>query len=321
MINVPIPQLQVDFAFLLNQARDLYLQEALGRTVGQIDIAKVDAELASIVPGSYLSGLAQNGLRGELLFPVPCILTQTPQLLSYYRLLLGYSKKEFYKSAFGTSPFKSMEEKGKISKVAEQRLLEICTALTQSACFLMDQIGAKRISRNLLDDLTLLTLGPQLRGSSNVAKGVSAIAKVFDAIHGIVAHHAQSSGSTLIDVLNAAGRQVLIEFAPDPDIIIRERMSSGGFRNIIAIEVKGGTDYSNIHNRLGEAEKSHQKARQMGFVECWTVFNVMGLDIDQAKRESPSTNQFYHLDDLETSGSDAWHNFRNRIVSLTGIPD
>lgn len=37
------------------------------------------------------------------------------------------------------------------------------------------------------------------------------------------------------------------------------------FRNIIAVEVKGGTDFSNIHNRIGEAEKSHQTPVLSGF--------------------------------------------------------
>jgi hypothetical protein len=30
------------------------------------------------------------------------------------------------------------------------------------------------------------------------------------------------------------------------------------------------TDFSNIHNRIGEAEKSHQKARQTGYTEVAT---------------------------------------------------
>lgn len=55
---------------------------------------------------------------------------------------------------------------------------------------------------------------------------------------------------------------MLIEFAPDPDIVIREEFSKGKYRNIITIEVKGGTDFSNIHNRVGEAEKSHQRHDQ-----------------------------------------------------------
>ena len=42
--------------------------------------------------------------------------------------------------------------------------------------------------------------------------------------------------------------------------------------------IKGGTDKSNAHNRAGEAEKSHQKARQQDFRECWTLIYKKGLD-------------------------------------------
>ena len=45
-----------------------------------------------------------------------------------------------------------------------------------------------------------------------------------------------------------------MEFAADPDICIREELPSGKFRNLVAIEIKGGKDYSNVHNRIGEAE-------------------------------------------------------------------
>jgi hypothetical protein len=122
-----------------------------------------------------------------------------------------------------------------------------------------------------------------------------------------------------IVIRNAAGRKVLIEFAPDPDIIIREEMSKDNYRNMIALEIKGGTDFSNIHNRLGEAEKSHQKARIAGYVECWTVVNVDRIDIDLAKKESPSTNRFYRLSELESRAGEEYADFKNRIISLTGI--
>jgi hypothetical protein len=82
--------------------------------------------------------------------------------------------------------------------------------------------------------------------------------------------------------------------------IIREEMAPGKYRQLIAIEVKGGTDFSNIHNRIGEAEKSHQKARAEGYAECWTVVNVDRIDLDMARRESPSTHRFYRLSDLES---------------------
>jgi hypothetical protein len=86
----------------------------------------------------------------------------------------------------------------------------------------------------------------------------------------------------------------LIEFTSDPDIVIREEIGESRYRNIVAVKVKGGKDFSNIHNRVGEAEKSHQKVRQSDYVECWTVVNVDRIDIEMAKRESPSTNDFYH---------------------------
>ncbi len=113
--------------------------------------------------------------------------------------------------------------------------------------------------------------------------------------------------------------KVLIEFASDPDIIIREEMDKGTYRNIIAIEIKGGTDFSNIHNRIGEAEKSHQKARNAGYHECWTVVNVDRIDLAMARKESPSTNRFYCISKLMTPQNEESRDFRNRIISLTGI--
>jgi thiamine biosynthesis protein ThiC len=59
---------------------------------------------------------------------------------------------------------------------------------------------------------------------------------------------------------------VLITFASDPDIIIREEMRADQFRHLVAIEVKAGSDFSTIHNRIGEAEKSHRKAKISGHV-------------------------------------------------------
>lgn len=96
-------------------------------------------------------------------------------------------------------------------------------------------------------------------------------------------------------------------------------MAKGGYRDVIAMEIKGGKDFSNIHNRLGEAEKSHQKARAAGFTECWTVVNVSRFDLDKARRESPSTDRFYRLSRLEDNGSEEYQDFRERIISLTGI--
>ena len=318
-ISIPAPQLQIDFAFALDQIRGLYLQQALSEAVSQLDIKKVDTELARLVPSTSLSKLASRGLRGELMFAVPALLSACPRLLGYYRLLLGFSQKAFYTSEFGLTGFKSMEEKGALSAGQFERLDELCAALGSSAVVLLDGIGVNRITRELLEDLALLTVGPQLRGGHNVKLGLAGIIKVFHAISGIVAHAAVKTEPNCIELKNAADRRVLIEFASDPDIIIREEMTTNTFRNIIAIEVKGGMDFSNIHNRIGEAEKSHQKARAKGFYECWTVVNVDRIDLDMARRESPSTNRFYRLSQIDAKEGDEYMDFRNRVVSLTAI--
>ena len=60
---------------------------------------------------------------------------------------------------------------------------------------------------------------------------------------------------------------MLIEFAPDPGIIIREEMPADNYRGVIGIEVKGGSDFSNIHDHIGDAEKCHHKANAAGYVK------------------------------------------------------
>ena len=318
-INIPVPELQIDFSFALGQIRNLYLQDALSKTVDDIDLAELDKELSTYVPQDSLKALAKHGLRGELVFPVPCLLVANPRVLGYYRLLLGFSQKEFYTTKFGCSGFKSMEVKGILTDKNKKALPDLCNGLIGSAVSLLDGIGIDRVSKEMLDDLTLLTVGPQLRGGANVKKGIISIVDVFQAIHDIVEHATTSSSASKIEIQNAAGRNVVIEFAPDPDIVIREEISKGKYRNIIAIEVKGGTDFSNIHNRVGEAEKSHQKARAAGYVECWTVVNVDRIDMDMARRESPSTNKFYRLSALKLADGDEYQDFKDRVISLTGI--
>ncbi len=83
--------------------------------------------------------------------------------------------------------------------------------------------------------------------------------------------------------------------------------------------MKGGTDFSNIHNRVGEAEKSHRKAKDAGYVECWTVVNVDNIDLAMSTRESPSTNKFFKLSDLKSQTGEQFQDFRERITALTGI--
>jgi hypothetical protein len=319
VINIPAPELQISFAKILQKIRETYLKEALSKTIDTIDLSKLDRELSQFVPEKHLKLLAKHGLRGELIYPVPYLFETNPSLLGYYRLLLGFSQKEFYSSAFGVSIFKNMEMRGILLERHKDKLSDLCEALIKSSISLIDGIGIDNLSSKTLDDLTLLTLGPQLRGGANVEKGTAGIYDVFNVIHNIVENSISISKHNKIELINAAGRKVLIEFASDPDIVIREEMSENRYRNIVAIEVKGGKDFSNIHNRVGEAEKSHQKARQSGYVECWTVVNVDRIDIEMAKRESPSTNNFYIISRLVSAKGNEYQNFKERIISLTGI--
>jgi len=319
MLNIPDPELQIDFSIALAKIRNQYLQDALCATVKALDITELDKSLADFVPKASLAMLASRGLRGELMFPVPPVLTANARLLGYYRLLYGYSQKEFYMTETGVSRFRPMEKKGTLSNASEKLLPDLCRVMARAGAILLDGLGASRISSALLDDLTLLTLGPQLRGGANVKKGTRGIVNVFNAIHKIVKSAVTNASANRIEIKNAAGRTVLVEFAPDPDIIIREEMAKGRYSEKIAIEVKGGSDFSNIHNRIGEAEKSHQKARAAGYVECWTVVNVDKIDMTMAKKESPTTNRFYRISDLTSGKGAEYQDFRHRIISLTGI--
>ncbi|HEV2171848.1 MAG TPA: XcyI family restriction endonuclease [Candidatus Binatus sp.] len=317
-IDIPPPQLQVDFALALEQIRATYLQDALSAAAASLDTATIDSELARFVPGDSLSQLAGHGLRGELMFAVPCVLRKNPRLLGYYRLLLGFSQKAFYGIA-GVGQFRSMENSGRLNKAQEHALSSLCSALTAASAALLDGIGARRISRELLDDLALLTVRPQLRGGYNVRAGTAGIVRVFDAIAAIISHAAAKTEPQLIELKNAAGRRVSIQFASDPDIRIQEEMAAGSLRNIIAIEVKAGVDFSNIHNRIGEAEKSHQKAKADGYVERWTVVNVDRMDMTMARRESPSTDRFYRLSQIDARTGEEYQDFFNKVIALTGI--
>jgi len=318
MFNVPSPELQVDFALLMKQIRESLLQDALNKTVRKLDIPDLDRDLANYVPTECLSILAAQGLRAELLFPVPIVLRANPRLLGYYRLLYGYSQKEFYTARTGVGPFKSMEERGRITVRNENGIDGLCAALCGSGQSLLLGLGTLKLSTRVLDELTLLTLGPQLRGGANVKRGAVGIRVVFNIIQNIVASAVSGTTDARIEVLNAAGRKVIIAFAADPDIIIQVQMGTE-YRKVIAIEVKAGIDFSNIHNRLGEAEKSHQKARLAGYTECWTVVNVEPFNLEMARQESPTTNRFYRISDLLKPESPEYQDFRDRIISLTGI--
>ena len=95
-------------------------------------------------------------------------------------------------------------------------------------------------------------------------------------------------GPKKLTIKNSANRTVTIALAADPDVRITEHFGTT-VRQKVAIEIKGGTDVSNAHNRAGEAEKSHQKAKVQGFREFWTVIAKKGLNVQTLQAESPTT--------------------------------
>jgi len=241
-----------------------------------------------------------------------------PRLLGYYRLLLGFSQKELFQK-HGLGRFRSMEEKGIIVRSIHDEIATLCRAFCGRASELLMEIGPERFNLEFLDDLTLLTVGPQLRGSNNTKIGKLADEAVFQIIYSLVGHTVQNQTKTTLKLKNSSNRSVVIAFSSDPDISIVENTSASSERKIIAIEIKGGGDRSNIWNRLGEAEKSHQTAKQRGFVEFWTIYNVPDIDLFTARQKSPTTNQFFSLNGLLTENSEVFVDFRDRFLSLVGI--
>ena len=111
----------------------------------------------------------------------------------------------------------------------------------------------------------------------------------------------------------------MIALASDPDIRIQEEFA-GELRNKVAIEIKGGTDVSNAHNRAGKAEKSHQKAKKEDFRDFWTIISKTGLDVRKLRSESPTTNDWFDVAQVLAREGPEWEHFKSRFADATGIP-
>jgi hypothetical protein len=179
MLPVLKPDLQISLYSRLQALRERYLVESLKKTVetDDFDLKTVDAELAKYADAKNLKRIASFGLRGEVFFPIPYVLARNPFLLGYYRLLLGLSRKAFYEQG----PFKrfdSLEDKGKLKEALEPELPALCVSLSKSASMLVEWINP--ISVGIVNELQMLTLGAQFRGSGNVRVGQEAIDQFFN---------------------------------------------------------------------------------------------------------------------------------------------
>ncbi len=312
------PSRQVGFHDLLVAARQTVLKDALRSALRSVDPDEVKRELSTYAPRDAQRILAGAGIRDEEVFPTPVVLKAKPTLVGYYRLLLGVSQKRFYVAETGMGPFKVVEQRGILEARQEAMLPDYCRAMCEALAELVRRLSPTATQRDV-DELPLLTLGGQFQGSNNNKIGQQATLDVLLAIKEIVKKHIQKEGTRSILIKNASGRKVRIIEAADPDVRIEEEFE-GKYRPKTAIEIKGGADKSNAHNRAGEAEKSHQKAKGEGFRDFWTVIATKGLDMKVLESESPTTNSWFDVAQVLARDGDSWIDFGTRIAGDVGIP-
>ena len=294
------------------------MQDALSDALLQTDPHKLKTELPRLIPKDVQQILAAAVIRDEQVFPAPSILRTAPTLVGYSRLLLGVPQKSFYVGGTGMGQYRSMESKGIITEKQSHGLDDFCEAMAEALGDLVRQISPRVTPRDV-HELPILTLGSQFQGGNINAIGKQATVDVFLAVAEVVGQHIAKRDAKRIIVRNGAGRLVEIILAGDPDIRIEEQIGTS-IRKIAAIEIKGGTDRSNAHNRAGEAEKSHQKAKISGFPVFWTIIAKRGLDVGALRNESPTTNSWFDVAHILARDGEDWAAFVNELSGLIGIP-
>ncbi len=214
--------------------------------------------------------------------------------------------------------FKSMETRGTLNTRQQASLASYCRAMCSALAELIRQLSPTVTPRDV-QELPLLTFGSFLQGANNVLIGKQAAADVFLSIKEILSNSLVQHLPQKMVVKNAARRIVNLTLGSDPDIRIEEDFA-GTLRKKVAIEIKGGTDRSNAHNRAGEAEKSHQKAKKEGFRDFWTIIAKKGLDVDKLRAESPTTNSWYDVAQILGRQGVDWEDFCSRLADVVGIP-
>jgi XcyI restriction endonuclease len=298
-------------------ARKKYFMDALSDALSSLDPNEVKAQIAEYVPSDVQKLLAAAGLRDEHVFPVPAVIEAKPSLVGYCRLLLGAPQKSFYKGTTGMGMFKNMEEMGTVSKKQVASIPDFCRAMAEPLAGLVRQIP--NFTGRDLQELPLLTFGSQLQGSNNTQIGKKAMQEIFIAITEILKEHITEKTPNRLTLRNASRRTVIVSLSHDPDVSVREQVENQT-HDKVAIEVKGGRDVSNVHNRAGEAEKSHLKARREGFTDFWTIISKTGQDMSKLGQESQTTTEWFDVTEILARQGKDWENFRQRLAGAVGIP-
>jgi hypothetical protein len=276
-------------------------------------------EMNRHAPAAARKVLQGTGVRDELVFATPSVLRQDPRTLGYYRLLLGVSQKRFYTTASGLGPFRSMEERGVIRPSLDLDIPSLCIALNASMGDLVVSLKGGMTATDV-EQLPIMTLGAQADGSWRTRIGQKATEDVFEALKNVIKGQGISytDDDRSLSLTNNSGRQVTIALAADPDVVIKENVNGQEVFKV-AIEIKGGTDQSNAHNRAGEAEKSHRKAALAGATDFWTVISTAGILMTTLQNESPTTRQWFDLEEVLAFAGLDWTRLVNLVLSVMGI--
>lgn len=312
--NAPGASRQVAFHQLLVGARRKVLIDALRAAVSDIDVADLYAQLAVYAPADARKILAGAGVRDEEVFPTPIVLEKAPALVGYYRLLLGSPQKTFYGSSTGMSQVRSMEVNGIVNARQISLLPDFCRAMSGAIADLVRQLSPTVTPRDI-HELPLLTIGSQFQGGNNNIIGKQATSDVLLSIIAALKPRIREHKANRLTVHNASDQVFEIRLASDPDVTIEELLpgSPSSRRRVTAIEIKGGTDRSNAHNRAGEAEKSHQNAKQQGYMTLWTIIHKTGLDVAKLKSESPTTDRWFDVAQVIAQDGEDWIAFHEAL--------
>lgn len=315
----PPPERQVYIQDLLERSRRSVLHAAVREAATQVPPGLLRQEMALYAPNLGLQLLQGSGVRDEMVFATPSLLQKVPTTLGYYRLLLGVSQKQFYASQTGLSMFKSMEVSGLLNPRVVSALGDFCFGYNTAITDLLQVIPSGTLALDV-EQLPLMSLGALADGSWRNRIGQAATKGVFEALKTVIKN--QGYGYTdlgdALEVVNSSGRTVTLALAADPDVVIKEEMNGRTFIKA-AIEIKGGTDYSNVHNRAGEAEKSHRKAMRRHAQDFWTVISLARADRAELAAESPTTRQWFDVEEVMSASGPDWLKLVEYTRSAMGI--
>ncbi len=315
-IAIPSTAKQIQAQKILKEYRETMLGSSLQNAVAQIPPKTLHQEIVCYVPDEGMQKLQSLGIREEVVFALPCVLKRNPRLLGYYRLLMGISEKQFYTVSSGLSSFRAMEHEGRIEPRSDEDVIGLCQAINGAMNVFLGAASDDSLKIDL-NDLPLMTLGVYVDGVWRNIIGQQATLHVFNAIKTIVKEIVDCvtrDEEKRICFKGANDCRYGIFLGSDPDISVTENDD----RKILCIEIKGGQDVANVHNRAGEAEKSHQKATQEGWREKWTLIYLSGLQEEQRNKlstESPSTDRWFDINEVCAQSGQSYQDFKAAIIS------